>query len=89
MPVNVLQWLAYIGNFYKYTHPLIKVTCSSLFNLDFDNSKGYIAVLYRSPSPTSSVFNYLLSNFEMLKEINASKLDFSIILGDFTVRSKS
>ena len=46
-------------------------------------------MLYRSPSPASSVFNYLLSNFEMLKEINASKLDFSIILGDFTVRSKS
>lgn len=60
-----------------------------LCEVNFDNSKGYIAVLYRSPSPTSSVFNDFLSNFEILKEINASKLDFSVILGDFTVRSKS
>ena len=34
MPVNVLQWPAGIGNFYKCTHPLIKVKYSSLFNLD-------------------------------------------------------
>ena len=34
MPVNVLQWHAGIGNFYKCTHPLIKVKYSSLFNLD-------------------------------------------------------
>ena len=34
MPVNVLQWHAGIGNFYKCTHPLINVKYSSLFNLD-------------------------------------------------------
>ena len=34
MLVNVLQWRAGIGNFYKCTHPLIKMKCSSLFNLD-------------------------------------------------------
>ena len=60
-----------------------------LCEVNFDNSKGYIAVLYRSPSPTSSVCNDFLSNFEILKETNASKLDFSVILGDFTIRSKS
>ena len=34
MPVNVLQWCAAIGNFYKCTHPLIKMKRSSPFNLD-------------------------------------------------------
>ena len=54
----------------------------------FDNKKGYIAVPYRSPSQTSSVFNYFFSNFEkMLQEISASKPDFSIILGNFNARS--
>ena len=54
------------------------------------NSKGYIAVLYRSPNQTSSAFNYFLSNFEkMPQEISAFKPNFSIILGDFNARSKS
>ena len=34
MPVNVLQWCAGIGNFYKCTHLLIRVKCNSPFNLD-------------------------------------------------------
>ena len=61
-----------------------------LCEITFDNTKGYIAVLYRSPSQTSSTFNYFLLNFEkMLQEISAFKPDFSIILGDFNARSKS
>ena len=60
-----------------------------LCEITFDNTKGYIAVLYRSPSQTSSTFNYFLLNFEkMLQEISAFKPDFSIILGDFNARSK-
>ena len=61
-----------------------------LCEIAFDNTKGYIAVLYRSPSQTSSTFNYFLLTFEkMLQEISAFKPDFSIILGDFNARSKS
>ena len=61
-----------------------------LCEITFDNTKGYIAVLYRSPSQTSSTFNCFLLNFEkMLQEISAFKPDFSIILGDFNARSKS
>ena len=34
MPVNVLQWRAGIGNFYKCTHPLSRIKCSFLLKLD-------------------------------------------------------
>ena len=34
MLVNVLQWHAGIGNFYKYTHPLFKIKCSLLLKLE-------------------------------------------------------
>ena len=61
-----------------------------LCEVAFDHSKSYIAVLCRSPSQTSSDFNYFLSNFEkMLQEISSSKPDFPIILGDFNASSKS
>ena len=61
-----------------------------LCEITFDNTKGYIAVLYRTSSQTSSTFNHFLLNFEkMLQEISAFKPDFSIILGDFNARSKS
>ena len=61
-----------------------------LCEVTFDNNKGCIAVLHKSPSQTSSDFKYFLSNFEkMLPEINFFKSDFSLILHDFNVRSKS
>ena len=61
-----------------------------LCEFTFDNTKGYITVLYRSPSQTGSTFNHFLLNFEkMLQKISAFKQDFSIILGDFNARSKS
>ena len=61
-----------------------------LCEITFDNTKGYIAVLYSSTSQTSSTFNYFLLNFEkMLQEISAFKPDFSSTLDDFNARSKS
>ena len=61
-----------------------------LCEVTVDNKKGYIAVLYRSPSQTSTAFNNFLINFEkLLQEINTFKPDFSLILGDFNARSKS
>ena len=61
-----------------------------LCDITFDNKKGYITVLYRSPSQSSSEFNNFLSGFEnMLNVISSCKPDFSIILGDFNARSIS
>ena len=60
------------------------LSCCLLCEVTFNNNKGYVAVLYRPPSQTSSTFNYFLSNFgKMLQEVSAFKSDFSIILGDF------
>ena len=61
-----------------------------LSEVTFNNKKSYIAVLYRSPSQTNTVFNDFLSNFEkLLQEISVLNPDFSIIPGDFNARSKS
>ena len=61
-----------------------------LCEVTLDDKKGYIAVLYRSPSQNSSEFDNFLSGFEnMLNLINSFKPDFTIILGDFNARSKS
>ena len=60
-----------------------------LCEVTVSNKKGYIAVLYRSPSQNNTVFNYYLSNFEkLLQELSALNPDFTIILGSFKARSK-
>ena len=52
--------------------------------------KGYIAVLYRSPSQNSLEFDNFILDFEkMLSDINSCNPHFSIILGDFNVRSNN
>ena len=51
---------------------------------------GYMAVVYKYHSQTSSAFYYFLSNFEkMLQEISAFKPDFSKSFVDLNVWSKS
>ena len=61
-----------------------------LCEVTVNNKKGYIAVLYRSPSQTNTVFNDFISSFEkLLQELSALNPDFSIVLGDFNARSKS
>ena len=82
-------------------HFLKRITCIQLININFlnecslcevtfDNKKGYITVLYRSSSQSSSEFDNILSGFEnMLNVISSFKPDFLIILGDFNARSKS
>ena len=48
-----------------------------LCEVTVNNKKGYIAVLYRSPSQTSTVFNDFLLNLEkLLQEISALNPDF-------------
>ena len=50
--------------------------------------KGYVAVMYMSPSQNSIEFESFLSGFEdMLSSVHFSKSQFSVILGDFNARS--
>ena len=59
-----------------------------LCEVTFDNKKGYITVLYRSPSESSSEFDNFLSDVEnMLNVISSFKPDFSIILGNLKLVS--
>ena len=61
---------------------------SILYEVTFDKLKGYITVLYRSPSQNSSEFDNFLSEFEnMINLINSCKPDFTIIVGDFNMLS--
>ena len=61
-----------------------------LCEVSINNKKGYVAVLYRSPSQNSLEFDNFILNFEMmLSDINSSNPHFSIILGDFNVRSNN
>ena len=52
--------------------------------------KGYVIVIYRSPSQTAVEFDEFLSNLEkLLNFVKQSQPSFTIILGDFNARSKS
>ena len=54
------------------------------------NCKGYIGVVYRSPSQDNVEFENFLSNFdELLSKTTSSNSLFTIILGDFNARSSS
>ena len=54
------------------------------------NCKGYISVVYRSPSQNNIEFKNFLSDFEELlsKTVSSNSL-FTLILGDFNARSSS
>ena len=54
------------------------------------NIKGYIVVMYRSPSQSSIESESSLSGFEdMLSSVLFSKSQFTVILGDFNARSST
>ena len=54
------------------------------------NKKGYVSVMYRSPSQSSIEFESFLSCFEdMLSSVLLSKSQFTVILGDFNARSST
>ena len=54
------------------------------------NIKGYIVVMYRSPSQSSIESESSLSGFEdMLSGVLFSKSQFTVILGDFNARSST
>ena len=61
-----------------------------LCEVTINDKKGYVVVLYRSPSQNSLEFDNFILNFEMmLSDINFSNPHFSIILGDFNARSNN
>ena len=54
------------------------------------NCKGYIGVVYRSPSQDNIEFESFLSDFdELLSKTASSNCLFTIILGDFNARSST
>ena len=54
------------------------------------NFKGYIGVVYRSPSQDNIEFENFLSDFdELLSKTASNNSLFTIILGDFNTRSSS
>ena len=54
------------------------------------NKKGYVDVMYWSPSQSSIEFESFLSGFEdMLSSVIFSKSQFTVILGDFNARSST
>ena len=58
--------------------------------LTIKNKKGYVAVMYRSPSQSSIEFESFFSGFEdMLSSVLFSKLQFTVIYGNFNARSSS
>ena len=56
--------------------------------VSIQNCKGYIGVIYRSPSQNTTEFEEFLTNFEDILNSTASSSSlFTIILGDFNARS--
>ena len=61
-----------------------------LLEMDYNNKKVIVSVIYRSPSQNNDEFNLLLSNLErLLCDINKRKPYLSIITGDFNARSST
>ena len=61
-----------------------------LCEIHIQNTTGYVAVIYRSPSQSSNEFEEFLVNFDkLLNQVNMLKSSFTVILGDFNARSQS
>ena len=59
-----------------------------LCEIHIQNTTGYVAVIYRSPSQSSNEFEEFLVNFDkILNQVNMLKSSFTIILEDFNARS--
>ena len=61
-----------------------------LCEIHIQNTTGYVAVLFRSPSQSSNESEEFLVNFnKLLNQVNMLKSSFTVILGDFNARSQS
>ena len=62
------------------------MTMCVICEVSLQNWKGYIGVVYRSPSQNSTEFKNFLSDFdELLSKTASTKSLFTIILGDVNV----
>ena len=92
-PINTKQGGVCI--FYKETFA-VRIVNSLNFNecivceVSIQNSKGYIGVIYRSPSQNPIEFEHFLSNFEKLLNYTTSNNGlFTIILGEYNLDLQS
>ena len=66
------------------------ITQCIVCEIRLQNQKGYVVVIYRSPSQSSTEFEEFSSNFDkLLNHIKHSRPSFTIILGNFNAKSKS
>ena len=58
--------------------------------INIQNTTSCVAVIYKSPSQSSSEFEQFLVKFDkLLKQVNMLKPSFTVILGDFNAGSRS
>ena len=61
-----------------------------LCEINIQNTTGYVAVIYRSPSQYSNEFEEFLANFgKLMNQVNMRISCFTVILGDSNARSRS
>ena len=61
-----------------------------LCEINIQNTTGYVAVIYRSPSQSSNEFEEFLASLgKLMNQVNMLKSCFTVILGDFNARSQS
>ena len=59
-----------------------------LCEIHIQNTTGYVAVIYRSPSQSSNEFEeFLVKFYKFLNQVNMLKSSFTVILGEFKARS--
>ena len=81
--------------YYKESLPVRDIELSYfkealLLEMNYNNKKVIVSVIYRSPSEKNNEFNLFLSNLErLLCDINKRKPYLSIITGDFNARSSN
>ena len=58
-----------------------------LCEINIQNTTGYVAIIYRSPSQSSTEFEEFLVNFDkLLNQVNMLKSSFTVIVRDFNAR---
>ena len=54
--------------------------------ITLQNKKGYVVIIFRSPSQSVSEFEEFLSNFDkILNHIKEFRPSFTVVLGDFRI----
>ena len=92
-PNNIKRGGVYI--YYKESLPVRVINIpyikeARLLEMNYNNKKVIISVIYRSPSQSTDEFESFLLNFEqLLDDVSQCRPSLSIIIGDFNARSVS